>query len=139
MHSSRTARETWPRLHEAAFMGYPPGVKGWHCRDVVTGAFFNSRDVIFDENFTHRPFPDSDDEDEDPAVPSTPAPIASHPPVPAPPHLDIIRCSGRIPAPTAKGALFQVKMTAGQAATHPSMRPPHSTHSGCSSTILFIR
>jgi hypothetical protein len=31
-------------------MGYPDGVKGYRVRDVHTKTFFNSRDVIFDEN-----------------------------------------------------------------------------------------
>lgn len=31
-------------------MGYPEGVKGYRVRDVATGTFFNSRDVIFDES-----------------------------------------------------------------------------------------
>jgi hypothetical protein len=42
-------------------MGYPPGVKAWHCCDKETGTFFNLRDVIF----LLQPFPDdlSDDDD----------------------------------------------------------------------------
>ena len=31
-------------------MGYPEGVKGYRVRDKVTGTFFNSRDIIFDES-----------------------------------------------------------------------------------------
>lgn len=30
-------------------MGYPDGVKGWRLWDCTTRAFFNSRDIIFDE------------------------------------------------------------------------------------------
>lgn len=37
---------------EATFMGYPPGVKVYRCCDNAMGAFFNSRDVIFDESFS---------------------------------------------------------------------------------------
>jgi hypothetical protein len=60
-----------PHSREAVFMGYPPGVKAWRCRDKGTGTFFNSRDVIFDESFSSRPFPDddSDEEQEEQAVP----------------------------------------------------------------------
>ncbi|KIK18677.1 hypothetical protein PISMIDRAFT_14173 [Pisolithus microcarpus 441] len=38
-----------PHSSEALFMGYPDGIKGWRLRDCATGAFFNSRDIIFDE------------------------------------------------------------------------------------------
>ena len=41
-----------PKSREVLFMGYPPGVKGYRVRDIVTGQFFNSRDVIFNENFS---------------------------------------------------------------------------------------
>ena len=40
------------RSRECVFMGYPDGVKGWRVRDVSTGTFFNSRDVIFAESLT---------------------------------------------------------------------------------------
>lgn len=39
---------------QALFMGYPDGVKGWRLRDCATGTFFNSRDVIFDEESVMR-------------------------------------------------------------------------------------
>jgi len=39
-----------PKSREILFMGYPPGVKGYQVCDVIMGQFFNSRDVIFDEN-----------------------------------------------------------------------------------------
>ena len=38
-----------PHSHEALFLGYPDGVKGWRLRDAKTGTFFNSCDVVFDE------------------------------------------------------------------------------------------
>lgn len=53
-----------PRSCEAIFMGYPLGVKAWHCRDIATGVFFNSWDVIFDKSFSNRPFPDSDNDND---------------------------------------------------------------------------
>jgi len=31
-----------PRSREGIFLGYPPGVKAWRCRDTITGTFFNS-------------------------------------------------------------------------------------------------
>lgn len=39
-----------PRSWECLFMGYPDGLKGCRVCDLTTGAFFNLRDVIFDEN-----------------------------------------------------------------------------------------
>ena len=42
-------RTTDSQSIEAIFMGYPDGVKGWRLRNCTTGAFFNSRDVVFDE------------------------------------------------------------------------------------------
>jgi hypothetical protein len=102
-----------PRSCEALFMGYPPGVKGWCCCNVATAVFFNSHNVIFNENFTQWPFPDSDDEDDDLVMapvcnrPVT-APLTPIPPsAPIPPHADIIRHSGCIPVPTVKGTLFK--------------------------------
>jgi hypothetical protein len=61
-----------PHSHEAVFVGYPPGVKAWHCCDLVTGTFFNSCDVIFDKTFSNCPFPstDSDNEDDDYPIPT---------------------------------------------------------------------
>lgn len=104
-----------PRSREAAFMGYPPGVKVWRCRDAVTGTFFNSRDVIFDETLSNRPFPDSDNDDEDvtaaPVAPSPPAPPIP-PPATSPPHAAIIRRSGRIPVPTEKGQSLKNRIMA---------------------------
>lgn len=43
-----------PHSSQALFTGYPDGVKGWRLRDCATGAFFNSRDVIFDEDSVMR-------------------------------------------------------------------------------------
>jgi hypothetical protein len=89
-----------PHSREAIFMGYPPGVKAWQCRDIATGAFFNSCDVIFDETLSNRPFPDSDDKDEGttsssaspPAAPVAPtAPARS---TAAPLHVEVIHHSG---------------------------------------------
>jgi hypothetical protein len=82
-----------PRSCEAIFMGYPPGVKAWHCCDSATGAFFNSCDIIFDESFSNRPFPLTDDDDDDDKelsphsiIPNpAPAPIANTPPAVASP------------------------------------------------------
>jgi hypothetical protein len=102
-----------PCSQEAIFMGYPPGVKVWWCRDIATGAFFNSCDIIFDETLANCPFPDSDDKDEGttsssaspPAAPAAPtAPAHS---TAAPPHVEVICCLGQIPVPTAKGQLFK--------------------------------
>lgn len=118
-----------PRSREAIFLGYPPGVKAWRCRDKETGAFFNSRDVIFDESFTTCPFPDSDSEDEEgdtplpmqaapgavppPALPVTVAPQAA-PPVavaPLPPSADTApRRSARARPITERGQLYIRKM-----------------------------
>jgi hypothetical protein len=98
-----------PRSRKAIFMGYPPGVKAWRCQDSVTGTFFNSRDVIFDEGLSTQPFSDSDDDDNNSPPSVTPPPSAPVPPaVPAePPHVPIIRHSGRIPIPSAKGQVFK--------------------------------
>jgi len=41
-----------PKSREILFMGYLPGVKGYRVRDVATGQFFNSRDIIFNENLS---------------------------------------------------------------------------------------
>lgn len=114
-----------PRSREAQFMGYPPGVKAWRCRDIVTGAFFNSRDIIFDESVANRLCSDSDDEDEgSPSHSPTPVPppaTPQHPAVPQrsvasqPPHIDVIRHSGRIPVPTEKGLELKNRMIAAKA------------------------
>lgn len=73
-----------PCSREVTFLGYPPGVKAYCCRDNAMGAFFNSRDVIFDESFASHPFPFNDSDNEDkpaPAAPAIPpAPIATSPP-----------------------------------------------------------
>jgi len=91
-----------PRSHEAIFMGYPPGVKAWRCHDSVTGAFFNFRDVIFNESLSNQPFPYSDNDDNDaPAQPKRAMPNTT--PAPAPPHAVTIHHSSHIPVPTEKG------------------------------------
>jgi hypothetical protein len=94
-----------PHSCEAIFMGYPPGVQAWRCRYSVTGAFFNSRDVIFDESLSNRPFPYSDDDDDDaPAQPKCAMPNTTPAPAPIePPHAVTICHSSHIPVPTEKG------------------------------------
>lgn len=114
-----------PRSREAVFMGYPPGIKGWRCRDSITGTFFNSRDVVFDETFGGRPFPDSDDEDDVPparvvpAVPAPPLPVVVLPPalapVVAPPPVVVLRRSGRSRDLTERGMLFHNQIVADKA------------------------
>jgi hypothetical protein len=100
-----------PWSREAVFLGYPPGVKAWRCRDTASSAFFNSRDVIFDEGLSNRPFPDSDDDEDEPSAPPTVPALSS--PIPAsPPHTAVIRRSGCIPMPTEKGALFKGRISA---------------------------
>jgi hypothetical protein len=49
-----------PHSREAIFVGYPDGVKGWRLRDVRSGFFFNSWDVIFDEGSVLRPHDNSE-------------------------------------------------------------------------------
>jgi hypothetical protein len=93
------------KSHEAIFLGYPPGVKAWRCCDTVSGAFFNSQDVIFDESFSNCPSPNSDDNDDHPLKPVAAAPPA--PSIPEPRHLAIICWSGRIPLVTEKGQLYK--------------------------------
>ena len=41
-----------PKSWEVLFMGYPPGVKGYRVCNIVTSQFFNSRNVIFNENLS---------------------------------------------------------------------------------------
>ena len=41
-----------PKSREVLFMGYPPGVKGYQVHDVATSQFFNSCDVVFNENMS---------------------------------------------------------------------------------------
>jgi hypothetical protein len=78
-----------PKSRECVFLGYPEGVKGYRARDIHSSTFFNSTDVIFDEN---KPL-DEDDGDEvisvispaardsldAPDVPSSPQVIATAP------------------------------------------------------------
>ena len=86
-----------PKLREVLFMGYPPGVKGYRVRDIKTGQFFNSCDIIFDEKLglphltgeaPASAVVDNEDNEDDgggdvlPATP--PSPPASVPVVPAP-------------------------------------------------------
>jgi hypothetical protein len=96
-----------PHSCKTIFMGYPPGVKAWCCHDSVTGAFFNSCDIIFDESFSNCPFPLTDDDNDDDKglsphliIPNpAPAPIINMPPAVASP-ITPARCSGRIHALT---------------------------------------
>ena len=71
-----------PKSREVLFMGYPPGVKGYCVRDVKTGQFFNSRNVIFNENLglphltRKAPVPTvADDEDDRSSAPASPPPL----------------------------------------------------------------
>lgn len=91
-----------PQSRTAIFMGYPPGVKAWRCQDSTTGAFFNSRDVIFNESFSDCEFPTSDSDDEDNNDNTAPPPPASVV-VPPPPALvaPIIPHASRLHAPPA--------------------------------------
>ena len=91
------------RSRECYFMGYPDGVKGYRVRDVRTRAFFNSRDVIFDENL---PQIDAESDGEgwvapaDPNAPSTPAPnVAGPDAVPSTPPRQVTRPSAPPPRP----------------------------------------
>ena len=60
-----------PKLHQAIFMGYPEGVKGYRLRDSSTGAFFVACDIIFDEDLLGNIT--DDDEEEESVVPPTPS------------------------------------------------------------------
>jgi hypothetical protein len=119
-----------PKSREAYFMGYAPGVRAWRCRDKATGVFFNSCNVVFDENFSGRTFPDSDsDDDEDatvaPVVPPLPvAPMVPPLPVapmvlplmPAPPVPPVgDRRSTRVRLPTVRGQSYQSTLLADRA------------------------
>lgn len=85
----------------------------------MTGTFFNSRDVIFDENFEGLMFSDSDNSDDDdlapphPSAAPPPSPPASArilPPAPAPPPCK----SGHEHMATAKGMVYQDSLVADQ-------------------------
>ena len=110
-----------PHSREAVFLGYPPGVKAWRLRDKATGAFFNSRDIIFDESFSDCPFPDSDDDDEDLQSSATPTSPHSHPSVPTiitpppQPPLPPPRVSSRARVGTARGREYQDQLLADRA------------------------
>lgn len=105
-----------PRSREAIFLGYPPGVEAWRCRDTITGAFFNSQDVIFDESFSNRSFPNvnSDDDDEEDAAPhsTTTLPLALPPNAPSAPPAAPARHSGRIANSTECGQQFCEQLAA---------------------------
>lgn len=104
-----------PHSHKALFMGYPPEVKAWCCRDATTGVFFNSCDIIFDEYFTDQASRNSDKEDDTPAIMKT-LPVPPPDPAPsAPPHAAILRRSGRIPVPTECGQLLKGHIAADKA------------------------
>jgi hypothetical protein len=74
-----------PHSRRAIFMGYPDGTKGYRLRDMVTGAFFIARDVIFNENLpsvthAHDSEESDDDEHDSPASHVPPPHTSSHPP-----------------------------------------------------------
>ena len=77
---------------ECVFMVYPEGVKGYRVRDRVSGAFFNSRDVIFDESGFNRLGPVPDVDSDTPPVAAKPAPpaVSSDPSEPSPPPASIL-------------------------------------------------
>ena len=93
-----------PKSQEVLFMGYPPGVKGYQVCDVATSQFFNSHDVVFDENMsllslageapTSAPPDVAEDDEDDNGVPvpspgiTDDAPHPSAAPVNAPSSLD---------------------------------------------------
>ena len=101
-------------------MGYPPGVKGYHVRDVKTGQFFASHDVIFDENLGlphltgEVPAPTVADDEDDEESGSSALPAPATPPssplpalAPAPPPSSPLRRSSRSHNLTAAGRAFQ--------------------------------
>ena len=86
------------RSRECRLMGFPEGVKGYRVRDISSGTFFNSCDVIFDKSSTDLD-PDAvdtdvtgpmdstlgtDSTDRAPVLESPPAPPASTPTPPRP-------------------------------------------------------
>jgi len=107
-----------PKSREAYFMGYAPDGKAWCCRDKETGTFFNSHNVIFDETFSGRAFPTTDDDSDDEDA-TAPCPIPTTAPCPIPtssavPPLALLPAppveahrSGRSRLPTEHGQLFQ--------------------------------
>ena len=115
-----------PRSREAIFMGYPPGVKAWRCRDKESGTFFNSRDVIFDKSFSTHPFPtDDSDDDDSPAAPVVlpPPSLVVPPPLPSAvppstavgngvPAVPVTRRSSRARPATERGQLYQQRLAA---------------------------
>lgn len=80
------------------FVGYPLGVKAYRVRDVVAGQFFDSRDVVFDENVHALPFEvtstggpsqpspatDGDSDSDEDSRPPSPSPPPSQPAVSLP-------------------------------------------------------
>ena len=69
------------RSRECRLMGFPEGVKGYRVRDVSSGTFFNSCDVIFDEGFRDVDADTTDTFDAD----AVDTPSAEHTPVVEPP------------------------------------------------------
>ena len=109
-----------PKSREVLFMGYPPGVKGYHVRDVKTGQFFTSHNVIFDENLGlphltgEAPAPTvADDEDDEESgssaspAPATPPSSLSPASAPAPLPSSPLRRSSRSRNLTVAGRAFQ--------------------------------
>jgi hypothetical protein len=108
-----------PHSHQAIFLGYPEGVKGYRLHDKQTGSFFTARDVIFDENFssiiTHNS--DSDDDGDvslPPAVPSTPV-LVLHPAPPASIPAPALRRSDRPCIATRAGQAYADEIVASKA------------------------
>ena len=108
-----------PKSREVLFMGYPPGVKGYRVCDVTTGQFFNSHNVVFDENLglphltgeVLAPAVVNDEDDEDkgstlPAtLPSSPSPPSAPTPLSGP--RSPLRRSSRSRTLTTAGQAFQ--------------------------------
>ena len=105
-----------PKSHQAIFMGYPEGVKGYRLRDSSTGTFFVVRDVIFDEDLLGN-VTDNDEEEESvaPPTPSTATPQAVAALVPGTP-------AALIPVPAAAASPLIMP--------HRSMRAHNMTEAG---------
>jgi hypothetical protein len=121
-----------PHSCHAVFIGYPEGTKGYHLRDLGTGAFFRARDVIFGENLPslHHLCDSKSDSDSgsdhpnpiqatsSPPQPaahqskSTPSSLPVPTPVPAPPSLPEPRCSSRTRTLTPAGQSYSDELTA---------------------------
>ena len=93
-----------PRSRECTFMGYPLGVKGYRVRDCALGTFFNSRDVIFDENLPLLQ-PSSDEDDiSSPTSRSSAAPAAVPTSAPATPSVASVPSAPSVAGPSSARA-----------------------------------